>query len=110
MSRSVNLALQCVAVGLPEPQTEYRFDPDRRWKLDLAYVDQKLGIEIEGGIWMQTREGRSKGHAHPSRFLSDIEKYNKAAVLGWRLLRFTPQMVEDGEALATIERALKGKG
>jgi hypothetical protein len=37
---------------------------------------------------------------------SAAEKLNAAAELGYRVLRFTPRMVEDGSALAQIQRIL----
>lgn len=98
------LALQLAAVGLPEPEEEYRFHPARQWRFDLTWPGHGLAVEIEGGIWLQTKEGRSKGHANPRRFLADIEKYNEAALAGYRLIRVTPQMVQDGQALALLER------
>lgn len=103
------LALVLAAVGLPEPQEEYMFHPKRKWRFDLAWPEHRLAVEIEGGIWLQTSEGRSKGHANPKRFLDDIEKYNEAALAGFRLIRVTPEMVGDGQALALIERAFNAQ-
>lgn len=95
-----------VAHGLPAPVREYRFHAERRWKLDLAWKDKLVACEIEGGIWMQTETGRGKGHAHPKRFLQDIEKYNELALYGWKLIRVTPDMIKDGRALDWLDRAL----
>lgn len=92
--------------GLPEPKTEYRFHAHRQWRFDFCWKPQLVACEIEGGIWMQTESGRSKGHAHPERFESDCEKYNEAALYGWLLIRVTPKMVRDGRALDWLERAL----
>lgn len=98
------LALQIESVGLPEAELEYRFHPTRLWRFDLAWPQYLLAVEIEGGIWLQTKEGRSKGHANPKRFLEDIEKYNEAALAGYRLIRVTPPMIQNGQALALLER------
>jgi hypothetical protein len=43
-----------------------------------------VALEVEGGVWTGGRHTRGAG------FLKDVEKYNRAAVLGWRLLRVTP--------------------
>lgn len=95
--------LQDIALaGLPLPKLEYRFDPSRKWAADFAWPEYKLLLEVEGGLWLATSTGRSKGHAHPKRYLADIEKYNKAALLGWRLLRYTPAMVKDGTAVTDL--------
>ncbi len=87
--------------GLPEPETEYRFAPPRKWMFDFAWPARLLAVEQEGGIWSGGR------HIRPKGFLRDLEKYNTAALLGWKLLRVTPQMVESGEAITLVERALR---
>lgn len=95
------LLLQIRGVGLPMPVEEFRFHPKRKWRFDLAWADRKIAFEIEGGTWSHGRHTRGKG------FRLDCEKYNEAVILGWRVLRVTTGMVNDGTALAYIERALK---
>lgn len=92
--------------NLPEPQLEYRFHANRQWRFDFCWKEHLVACEVEGGIWMQTETGRSKGHAHPKRFESDCEKYNEAALYGWLVIRVTPGMVRDGRAIDWLERAL----
>jgi hypothetical protein len=94
--------------GLPEPTREYTFHAARQWRFDFSWKEsgQLVACEIEGGIWMQTVTGRSKGHAHPERFESDCEKYNEAALYGWVVIRVTPDMIRDGRAIDWLERAL----
>jgi hypothetical protein len=74
----------------------------RRWRFDFAIDDtvSPIAVEIEGGTWSYGRHTRGKGYE------DDLVKYNEAAVRGWVVLRFTTEMVEDGRALATIERAI----
>ena len=93
---------------LPEPMQEYQFHANRRWRFDFCWrlPNNLVACEIEGGIWMQTETGRSKGHAHPERFESDCEKYNEAALYGWTIIRVTPAMIRDGRAIEWLERAL----
>jgi very-short-patch-repair endonuclease len=79
---------------------EYRFAPPRRWKFDLALPDQKIAVEQEGGLWIGGRHNRAQG------FIRDMEKYNEAVQLGWRLLRFTPAEVRTGIACAAVHRLL----
>lgn len=74
----------CRAAGLPEPVAEFRFHPERRWRLDWAWPDWRLALEIEGGVWTGGRHTRGRG------FLGDMEKYNALALAGWRLVRCTP--------------------
>jgi len=95
---------QLVEAGLPTPELEYRFHPVRKWRMDLAWPAHKVALEIEGGIWLRTRRGHGKGHAHPVRFLQDCEKYNEAVIMGWNLIRVTPKMIKDGKAIDTLSR------
>ncbi len=91
---------------LPPPQLEYAFHANRQWRFDFCWKQYLVACEVEGGIWMKTKSGYSKGHAHPIRFEKDIEKYNEAALYGWTVIRVTPQMVRDGRAIEWLERAL----
>ena len=75
--------LQVRAARLPAPVLEYRFHPTRRWRFDCAWPEQKLAVELEGGIWQQGRHTRGRG------FEADCRKYNAAVGLGWRALRLT---------------------
>jgi len=70
--------------GLPRPECEWKFDAKRRWRFDYAWPQQMIALEVEGGVWTGGRHTRGAG------FVKDMEKYNRAAVLGWRLLRVTP--------------------
>lgn len=71
--------------GFKEFVREHRFDPTRLWRFDFANIEDKVAVEIEGGVWLRGRGG----HTSPSGFKKDCEKYNRAAVLGWRVLRYT---------------------
>ena len=75
------------AAGVAEPVAEFRFCPPRRWRLDYAWPDQFVALEVEGGVWSRGRHTRPKG------FIADIEKYNTATALGWAVLRCTPQTI-----------------
>lgn len=72
---------------LPIPVTEYKFCKDRKWRFDYAFVKQKIAVEQEGGAWSGGRHTRGSG------FIKDMEKYNKAVMLGWRVLRYTPDQM-----------------
>lgn len=85
---------------LPLPEREYRFHPVRKWRVDFAWTDRKLAVECEGGSWIIGR------HQRPLGFEEDCIKYNTAAVMGWRVLRFTKAMIDDGRALVAIQEAL----
>ena len=95
------LLWQCKAARLPEPVTEYRFAPPRRWRFDAAWPAHKVAIEVDGGTWIGGRHSTGSGYER------DAEKLNEAALLAWIVLRVTPAMVDDGRALRLIERALQ---
>lgn len=80
---------------------EYRFYPTRRWRFDFALPDYRIGIECEGGTWTNGRHNRGAG------FEKDCEKYNRAALEGWTVLRFTKRMITSGEAIKSIEEAIQ---
>lgn len=90
----------CDRVGIPEPRMEYRFARPRMWRMDFAWVDAKLALEVEGGVWTGGRHTRGSG------FLRDIEKYNRAAAMGWRLLRVTPDKLSDLGTVRLVGEAL----
>lgn len=82
-------------------EREYRYHKTRRWRFDFAFPDRKLGIEIEGGIWVGGRHTRASG------FERDCEKYNAAVLEGWKVLRFTSRHIRSGEAIKTILEAIR---
>lgn len=88
------------AAGLPAPAQEYRFHPTRKWRFDFAFIEQKIAIEAEGGVWTGGRHTRGGG------FERDCEKYAEAVLLGWRVFRFTSSHIQNGYAISVIKRAL----
>lgn len=85
---------------LPLPEREHRFHPVRKWRFDFAYPANRIAIECEGGVWIMGRHTRGSG------FEEDCAKYNQAAILGWRILRFTKSMIDSGQAIFAIKEAL----
>lgn len=83
---------------------EYRFDALRKWRLDLACPRLKIGVEIDGGVWLP-----HSGHAKPQRILTNMEKRNALEMAGWRVLVYTPQHVQKPEVLAAIISLAKKK-
>ena len=87
--------------GLPVPVVEHRFHPARRWKMDLAFLEQKISVEIMGGIHQGGRHTRAAGYR------ADCEKLNNAQLLGWKCIHLTYPDFKDGTAWETIRRFLK---
>lgn len=79
---------------------EHQFCPSRKWRFDYAVVNQRIALEVEGGVWTGGR------HTSPRGFLGDLEKYNTATLMGWRVVRTTPEkLMSDGIGL--IEKLTK---
>lgn len=97
------LALQIKALRLPAPEVEYRFDPERRSRFDFAWPALKLAVEVEGGTWSGGRHTRGSG------FEADCEKYNRAALAGWTVLRFPGRQITQGDALRIIAEAISNR-
>lgn len=68
-------------------QKEYQFHPTRQWRFDYACPELMIAIEVEGGIHIRGR------HVRPKGYMADMEKYNTATLLGWKVLRFSPKDV-----------------
>ena len=97
------LALHLRAHGVPEPVREHRFDAVRRWRFDFSWPWAKVAVEVEGGTWSGGR------HTRPSGFAADLEKYNAAALAGWRVLRFDGHAVKSGQAALVIAQLFEGR-
>lgn len=74
---------------LPLPTVEHTFLQGRKWRLDYAWPDLKVGFEIEGGVWGQ--RGR---HVRAAGYEKDCTKYSCAAVLGWQIIRATTRQLQ----------------
>ena len=96
-----DFALQCRIYSIL-PEREFKFHPKRKWRFDFAFPDVKIAVEIEGGVWSGGRHTRAGG------FTKDCEKYNAAALLGWRVFRFTSDMVTSGNAIDIVLEVLNG--
>lgn len=72
-----------------QPVPEYKFDAEigRKHRFDWAFVERKVAIEIDGGQYAH------QGGRHNTD--GDREKLNIAAMLGWRVFRFSPTMLQN---------------
>jgi very-short-patch-repair endonuclease len=94
---------QVRALKLPQPVYEFRFMPPRRFRFDFAWPDNKVAVEVEGGIWNGGRHVRGNGYEN------DCKKYSEAAILGWKVIRATGKMIKDGTAIELLKRALNNE-
>ena len=78
---------------------EFQFHPTRKWRFDYAVPSRKVALEVEGGAWTGGRHTRAQG------FIADMEKYNTAALFGWRVLRVIPDDLLSGSTLQLLRAA-----
>lgn len=94
------MALRILASFAPDAVAEHRFHPVRRWRFDLAIPSRMVAIEVDGGVWSGGRHSGGAGQ------IKDMEKHNHAAMLGWRILRFTPRQMRESEWVAQVKRTI----
>ena len=126
MSKSILEGLfhhQIVLLGAPHCERDHRFAAEhvggagagirkrlaeaglQDWRFDFSWPDKRLAVEIDGGTWTQ---GRQQGrHTRGAGYADGCRKTNAATLLGWRVLRFTSDMVSSGEAARVTIEALK---
>lgn len=92
----------CKTRGIPEPVAEHAFAaPDRKWRFDFAWVNNRVAVECHGGLFV--RGAHSRG-AHQ---LKDFEKWNAATDRGWRLFHVTPEQLCTEETIAMVRLAMR---
>lgn len=131
--QDIPIDLQIMAAKLPRAEPEYPFAATlgRNWRADRAWPEYRILFEIEGGgfgnvfkagkgttttrkkngerVRVEVEEGtliRVGGrHSTGAGMANDIEKYNAATLLGWMVIRATPDQIRDGYAIDCLERA-----
>ena len=86
---------------IARPVPEYQFHPTRKFRLDFAWTENRVGLEVDGGVWVGGAHGRGTG------IVRDQEKTNLAAGLGWRILRVTPQKLCTEQTITYLKDALQ---
>jgi hypothetical protein len=74
------LGLHLKELGFTGIEYEYRANPNRRWKWDLAIPGDRLLFECDGMF--------RGGHARYRDLADEYEKQNWATLNGWRCFRF----------------------
>lgn len=87
-------------------QPEYRFHELRKWRFDYLVTDAppptwRLAIEIEGATFTNGRHSRGAG------MQKDMDKYNAATMMGYRVLRFSTTDILRGRAKAFLAEHLR---
>jgi hypothetical protein len=90
------LKAQLADYGLPQWESNYHFYPGRRLEMDVAWPKYKVGIEVQGGIWIKG------GHSSGTGLLRDYEKLMLANELGWQLFFVASNMLDDLSFIKTF--------
>lgn len=96
--RSFDFGLK--ANKLPPPVKEFVFHPTRKWRFDRAWPEQKVAVEVNGGVWSGGRHVRGSG------YIKDREKVNEAQLLGWTVIEVVDKTIENEQAFEWVRRAL----
>lgn len=96
--------------GIPKPEVEYKFHPERKWRFDFAWPDNivlrgtmikmPVALEVDGGIWI------AGGHNRGAQMLKTWEKENEAVCMRWGILRCQPKDLCTEKTASLIKRAL----
>lgn len=112
-----------LAPDAPQPEREYEFTDERDFRLDFAWPDIKVGVEIDGAggggygrkikchnCYVTVRAMKKDGsfgkelrvpypsHGSGSHLDRDAIKGNLLVSMGWKLLRVTSSMLENDPA------------
>ena len=82
-------------------EREFQFHAVRKWRVDFL-IGKNIAVEVEGG----GSNGMVGRHQSRQGFQNDCVKYNRLAIMGYTLLRYTTADVKNGIAIAEIQEAL----
>jgi hypothetical protein len=88
---------------------QYKFHPERRWRLDFAAVDVLVGVEVDGSVFAAENGQTAGRHSRGKGIVEGYQKKNAAAELGWLILCYGPPQIRSGEAAMQVERIVKAK-
>lgn len=87
-------------------KTQYKFHDERKWRFDFAFPEHRLAVEVQGITGINySKRGKAfvGGHQSPQGVKNDLEKFDEAMRLGWRVYCCEQEMVDTGRALRTIQ-------
>ena len=79
LERKFLKVLRSAGLDEPEKQMSIASDTSSQWRLDFAYPQHKVVIEVDGGRWHSGRQQASR----------DRRRDNVMNIRGWTVLRFT---------------------
>ena|ERR1700722_17572049 len=93
----------CLKFAPEQPVPEHYFHPERKWRFDWCFLELKIAIEIQGGIW------NNGGHNRGRDYEGDCEKHTEAGLLGWMMIYVSWEQVNNGVLWGYLERAFKAR-
>lgn len=84
---------------LPNPLREFQFMTSREWRLDYAWPDFMLAVEVQGMV-----------HRIKARFLADVEKLAYAQMHGWTVLLIAGQDIRSPRGVMWLQTLLEQRG
>lgn len=92
----IRMRQQIQQAGLPEPIEEYYHIKGRDFRLDFAWPDRKIGVEVQG-----------MAHRIKGKFHADIEKRALAMLQGWRILEVSGDTVRDERGIEWLKQLMR---
>lgn len=97
--------LQLLYPDHPEMQEQFYYAKPRRFRADFAFVQQRLLVEIEGGVY--TGEGHGGDY---SGMVNDLRRSRHASAKGWRVFRISrPCLEKEPDQVFELLRESLGK-
>ena len=67
---------------------EFKFHEKRKWRLDYAIPDLKVGFEVQGGVWTTVKIGK---HSRGLGMKNDFDKMANALLMNWIVFYFVTE-------------------
>lgn len=77
-----------IDLSLPSPQKEHRPGIAKKFRLDYAWPEHKIAVELNGGTFQRM------GHSTGRGIQRDYVKLNYCQILGWLVIQFDSSMGE----------------
>lgn len=91
----VMMEQQLSAAGIKDYVTQHIPLAPRRWRLDFAWPQLKVAIEVQGMV-----------HRIKGKFKRDIEKRAELMLAGWEVLEVDGESINDGMAIYWAKKLL----
>jgi hypothetical protein len=89
--------------NIKAPTVEFKFHPKRLWRADCCWEEEKLIVEVDGGVWSNGRHNRGSG------YIKDCEKKNTAVLMGYHVMNITHEHISNGWAFEWVGNFLNNK-